>query len=143
MWLSNTWQHIAESRENLNFWQQVALPHQRYWQQSCSVFSPHCLRPVLLLWMLVSSLPSTSVFPGFCFIGGNGLSIWIIAIMQGLSLIVSLVIKSLGGWRSTAISIFLAFGLYLGTRFGLSPSEPTLQLFKRLSVTLWWSNAQM
>ena len=38
MWLSNTGQHVAESRETLNFWQQVASPHQRYWQQSCSVY---------------------------------------------------------------------------------------------------------
>ena len=28
MWLSNTGQHVAESRETGNFWQQVASPHQ-------------------------------------------------------------------------------------------------------------------
>ena len=38
MWLSNTGQHVAESRETGNFWQQVASPHQRHWQQSCSVY---------------------------------------------------------------------------------------------------------
>uniref|UniRef100_A0A1X7V3D4 Uncharacterized protein n=1 Tax=Amphimedon queenslandica TaxID=400682 RepID=A0A1X7V3D4_AMPQE len=56
---------------------------------------------------------------------------------------VPLAIKSLGGWSSTAISIFKAFGHYLGTRFGLLPSKPTLHHYQRLSVTQWQSNARM
>ena len=54
-----------------------------------------------------------------------------------------LVVESLGGWDSEAISTFKAIGRLQGLRLGIPPSQSTRHLFQRVAICLWRGNATL
>ena len=54
---------------------------------------------------------------------------------------VPLVLESLRGWSRGAVETITAIGRLQRQRLGLSTSETTAHLFKKLSVCLWRGNA--
>ena len=54
---------------------------------------------------------------------------------------IPLIVESLGGWSSEAISTVRAMGCLQGQRLGTPPSESTRHLFQRLAVALCRGNA--
>ena len=54
---------------------------------------------------------------------------------------IPLIVESLGGWSSEAISTVRAIGRLQGQRLGTPPSESTRHLFQRLAVALCRENA--